>query len=162
MELPVGALTSAAFGDFGQVLEAPAGDEGLDIGTGVFWDGVLPTGGDGGAAGLIRYRPRDLRIHRMERHSQSGQTFVSLSPSGALLVVAPDADGTPDLEGLALFSVVAGAGFRLEPGTWHASPFPLGSRAHRFLVLMREGTITEGTDWHEMEPPITLEPVWGP
>ncbi len=151
-------LTPGNFRPFGQVLMEPAGAGGADIETGRFWADVLPIHHDAPTAGIIRYHPRPLVIQRMERHPGSGQTFVSLSPGGALVAVAPDRDDEPDIAGLQFFLAGPGEGFRLAPGTWHASPFPLEGGTLRFLVIMKPGTIGEGTEWHRLRIPLGVEP----
>ena len=154
--LRIEQLTPPGFRPFGQVLTELAGGGGVDIGTGRFWKDVLPIHRDAPAAGIIQYDPRALSIQRMERHPRSGQTFVSLSPGDALLALAPDIDGEPDLAGLHLFRVGTGEGFRLAPGTWHASPFPLEGGTLRFLVIMKPGTIGEGTEWYPLPSPLIM------
>ncbi|MFO7942093.1 MAG: ureidoglycolate lyase [Bacillota bacterium] len=154
--IEISALASRDFLAFGQVIDPDPDIPGEDIGTGLFWERVIPLDPREAQVGIIRYHPRNPVIEKMERHPHGGQTFVSLSRGRSLLVVAPDAGDRPDMDNLSPFSIPPGGGFRLEAGTWHASPFPPPDRPSRFLMLMRPGTLDAGTEWFALECPRIL------
>ncbi len=148
-------LSRDTFAPYGEVLEPPTGDPGRDIGTGRFWDGLLPLEESVESAAIIAYHPRAPVIDRLERHPNSGQSFIALSEGRALLFVADAGHAKPGPEHLACYVLSGGSGFRIAPGTWHVSPLPLDG-ALQFSVLMAPGTLSHGTDWHVLDHPLAI------
>jgi len=76
------------------------------------------------------------RIHQLERHMFSAQTFVPLRSGTYLVIVAPDRGGAgPDLERLEVFQADEGQGVCYHPRTWHHGLTVLSAPAD-FVVMM--------------------------
>jgi ureidoglycolate lyase len=76
------------------------------------------------------------RIHQLERHMFSAQTFVPLRSGNYLVIVAPDSGGAnPDLERLEVFEAHEGQGVCYHPRTWHHGLAVLSAPAE-FVVMM--------------------------
>lgn len=59
-------------------------------------------------------------IRYLERHKYSSQTFIPLSRTAYIVVVAPSlADGQPDAEGIEAFVATASQGVCYRRGVWH-------------------------------------------
>jgi ureidoglycolate lyase len=129
------ALSSAAFSQFGEVVEhagpdrrrmlpdATAPDEAASIAR--MWVSRLDT-----PATL------PLTISVLERHRFSPQTFIPLEVSRYLVTVAPsDAFGRPIVAEARAFVVGSGRGIVYRCGTWHAGMTVL-DRPARFAVLI--------------------------
>lgn len=77
-----------------------------------------------------------VEIQLMERHRYGAQSFVPLTASPYLVVVAPTgADGLPDMERLEAFLATGSQGVCYRVGTWHHGLTVLQGPAE-FLVLM--------------------------
>jgi len=80
--------------------------------------------------------PGPAVIQLMERHRYAAQSFVPLTASPYLVVVAPTgADGLPDMERLEAFLATGSQGVCYRVGTWHHGLTVLQGPAE-FLVLM--------------------------
>ena len=76
------------------------------------------------------------RIHQLERHMFSAQTFVPLRSGSYLVIVAPDSGGAgPDLARLEVFEADEGQGVCYHPRTWHHGLAVL-SAPSEFVVMM--------------------------
>ena len=89
----------------------------------------------------------------VEVHPRSPQLTVSFDSSWTLRVL-PDGQGPADLPGAAFhsFHVPAGVGVILNGGLWHTPV--LADAATEVLVIFREGTTEQGTDWIELAEPL--------
>jgi len=132
--MQISTLTDEGFASFGEVLTIPTAIGRYDAG-----------------AALSSYRPgarpsltlslRDpvtlpLRVHRMERHAFSSQSFIPLAPVLFVVLVAPHAaaDG-PDMAQARAFLAGPGQGVTYRADTWHHPMAALDGPAH-FAVLM--------------------------
>lgn len=77
-----------------------------------------------------------VRITTLERHTRSPQTFIPLTNTPALIVVAPSlANGLPDTENMRAFLASGSQGVCYAPGVWHHGLTPLQAPA-QFVVTM--------------------------
>ncbi|MBB5696322.1 ureidoglycolate lyase [Muricoccus pecuniae] len=77
-----------------------------------------------------------IRVHRMERHRFSSQSFIPLSPARFLVLVAPHAaGGGPDMGRAVAFLATPGQGVTYGADVWH-HPFTLLSAPAAFAVTM--------------------------
>jgi ureidoglycolate lyase len=142
MELIATPLTAAAFAPFGDVLAAPA-----DPGRVYFPDG-LANGRPSAALSLSlsRLTPAalPLRSALLERHAFSSQTFLPLSVSRYLVIVAPPgADGGPDAGAVRAFVAGPGQGITYRAGTWHHGMTVLDRPAEFAVMMWRDGTAAD-------------------
>jgi len=137
-------LTAAAFAPFGQVLEA-AGQPDRLINAGLCgrWHdrAALDFGsGTGGRAGISVFlaQPRALPYDcdLLERHPEGSQAFIPLHQQPFLVIVAPDAGGTPGVP--RAFLTDGAQGINLARGTWHGVLTPLAAPG-LFAVIDRIG-----------------------
>lgn len=142
MELIATPLTAAAFAPFGEVLAAPA-----DPGRTYFPDGLgngRPSAGL--ALSLSKHAPvaLPLRSAVLERHAFSSQTFLPLSVSRYLVIVAPPApDGGPDAAQARAFVAGPGQGITYRTGTWHHGMTVLDRAAEFAVVMWRDFTAAD-------------------
>jgi ureidoglycolate lyase len=139
MELVATPLTAAAFAPYGDVLAAPA-----EPGRVYFPDGIA--NGRPSAAlslSLSRLAPTalPLRSALLERHAFSSQTFLPLSVSRYLVIVAPPAaGGGPDATQVRAFVAGPGQGITYRAGTWHHGMTVLDRPAEFAVMMWRDGT----------------------
>ena len=145
MILVAAPLTVEAFAAFGTVIAATGAGAPVNEGRGR----RFPTGADlahatGAAAPTVAlYRlavsGAPVRVAQFERHPRSAQMFLPLGPFRLLVVVAPDADGAPDLCRARAFVAVAPQGFVYATDVWHAPLFALDRDAVAAMVMWEEG-----------------------
>ena len=134
-QIRVRALTQAAFEPFGEVLQH-AGDQRRRY-------LALPFAHDPPAhesrLWISRVTQADsvpLSVRTLERHPWSAQTFIPLTPTPYLVVVAPTgADGLPDLDRIQAFEACADQGVCYRPRVWHHGLSVLTAPA-QFVVTM--------------------------
>lgn len=153
-------LTAAAFAPFGDVLEA-TGDPDKIINQGLcgrFHDRAQLDFGPGGRAGISIFhgQPRawPVQVDLVERHPEGSQAFVSMMGQPFLVVVAPDAGGTPGQP--QAFVAAPGQGINLHRGTWHGVLMPLHAPGY-FAVMDRIGD-TPNLEEHWFDTPYVVEP----
>jgi ureidoglycolate lyase len=140
--LAVEPLTKAAFGPFGEVIEA----EGAQ--TRVINDGYalrrhdlarIDAGGGRPVLSIFeaRRRPFPLAINMLERHPLGSQAFFPLNPEPWLAVVAEGAEA-PDPATLRCFRARGDQGVNYARGVWHFPVLTLAPRQN-FLVVDRDG-----------------------
>ncbi|WP_209427711.1 ureidoglycolate lyase [Pararhodobacter sp. SW119] len=139
-------LTAAAFAPFGDVLAADGPpDRIINQGLCGRWHdrALLDFGPDidpPGRAGLSIFRaePRTLpyRLEMVERHPEGSQAFVPMHAHPFLVIVAPDADGTPGTP--RAFLTDGAQGINFHRGTWHGVLTPLAAPGF-FAVIDRIG-----------------------
>jgi ureidoglycolate lyase len=140
MDLIAEPLTAEAFAPYGDVLEAPT-DPGRR-----YVDGGLSNQRTGAATSLsistiAPTDARDLRTDMLERHAFSSQTFLPLSVSRYLVIVAPDAaGGGPDGSRARAFVARAGQGITYHAGTWHHGMTVLDRPAQFAVLMWRDGS----------------------
>nr|WP_085284988.1 ureidoglycolate lyase [Colwellia chukchiensis] len=137
-------LTSAAFREFGDVIEASDSAKVLTINQGYtqrYHDLATVDVSDHGGHALInifRTTPlaQPIAIKMMERHPKGSQAFIPLGQQPYLVVVAPKGD--LDLTQLRVFKASAGQGVNYHKGTWHHFCLALDVESD-FLVIDRGG-----------------------
>ncbi len=134
-------LSATAFAPYGDVLEASgAPDRVINAGLcGRYHDRARLDFVDGRAGiSLFLAEPRALpyRFDLIERHPEGSQAFLPMTEAPFLVIVAPDADGTPGAP--LAFLTLPGQGVNLHRGTWHGVLTPL-SAPGLFAVVDRIG-----------------------
>jgi ureidoglycolate lyase len=129
-ELKALPLTAEAFAPYGDILDA-TGDFRL-INEGMckrHHDRAVLDFGPEGRAGISIFRavpralPYDFAL--VERHPEGSQAFLPLSEHPFLVIVAPDAGGTPGTPHA--FLTNGAQGINLHRGTWHGVLAPLSA-----------------------------------
>jgi ureidoglycolate lyase len=129
------ALTPSAFSAFGEVVEHQ-GEQRRH-----FLPGTTAYPAHAGQPSLWVSRidqalAAPVRITTLERHSRSPQTFIPLTNTPALIVVAPSLpNGLPDTENMQAFLASGSQGVCYAPGVWHHGLTPLQAPA-QFVVTM--------------------------
>jgi ureidoglycolate lyase len=136
-------LTAASFAPFGAVLEAPS-----EPGRRYFEEQLVNRRPDAWTSlSISRLAPLTalpLCAELFERHEFSSQTFLPLSVSRYLVVVAPAA-ATPDAALARAFVGRAGQGVSYHAGTWHHGMTALDSPASFATLMWRDGTSRDET-----------------
>lgn len=131
-------LTPAAFEPFGQVLTAPEIPDGST-------DGAVLSNLRAAAEpslNLIRIEPSSLPLTAtvLERHPFSSQSFMPMTVSRYVVMVAPGLDDeTPDISKLKVFIAVSGQGISYNPNTWHHGLTVLDSPADFAVFMWNDG-----------------------
>ena len=92
------------------------------------------------SSGVVQCRPRPKILHKMERHLHTREALVALEGEAIACLAPPQEPGAAGLEGIVAVRVKPGQAFILETGAWHGSPFPVGRKPARLLVIFRSGT----------------------
>jgi ureidoglycolate lyase len=151
-------LYQEAFAPFGDVLEV-AGEPDKIINQGLcgrYHDraNVDVTDGKAGIS-LFKAQTRQfpITLDMMERHPEGSQAFIPMSFDPFVVVVAPDAGGTPGQP--RAFITTAGQGINFARGTWHGVLTPLHAPG-LFAVVDRIG---DGANLQEhwFENPFVIE-----
>ncbi|MGJ8622499.1 MAG: ureidoglycolate lyase [Yoonia sp.] len=134
-------LTAAAFAPFGDVLEvAGAPDKIINQGLCGRYHDLASIDIVDGRAGISIFdaQPRELplTLDMMERHPQGSQAFLPMTHQPFVVVVAPDADGTPGQP--RAFLTTPGQGVNYARGTWHGVLTPIHAPG-LFAVVDRIG-----------------------
>jgi ureidoglycolate lyase len=136
-------LTAEAFAPYGEVLEVPR-----EAGR-LYYERALASLRPGAWPSLsLSWRDPHpggpLRVHQMERHQFSSQSFVPLGPVRWLVLVAPHAAGSgPDMARAQAFVAAPGQGVTYGADVWH-HPLTVLDAPGRFAVVMwRDGTATD-------------------
>ncbi len=154
-------LTAAAFAPFGDVLEA-AGPPDRIINRGLcgrFHDRARLDFGPDARAGLSIFKaePRSFPylLEMVERHPDGSQAFVPMTGDAFLVIVAPDAGGTPGQP--RAFLTDGTQAINLHRGTWHGVLTPLAEPG-LFAVIDRIGP-TANLEEHWFTEPYTILPA---
>ncbi|MCA0963149.1 ureidoglycolate lyase [Salipiger bermudensis] len=151
-------LTAEAFAPYGEVLDtAGAPDKLINQGLcGRYHDRATLEFAEGGTAGISLFeaelRALPYTLDLMERHPLGSQAFLPMSMDAFLVVVAPDAAGTPGTP--VAFRTDAGQGINFHRNTWHGVLTPL-SGPGLFAVIDRIGA-GENLQEHWFEHPYTI------
>ena len=134
-------LRAEVFAPFGDVLDcAGAPDKIINPGLCGRWHDRAALDFDDGRAGISLFlaRPRALpyALDMVERHPNGSQAFVPMHQHPFLVIVAPDAGGTPGTP--RAFLSDGAQGINLHRGTWHGVLTPLAEPG-RFAVIDRIG-----------------------
>lgn len=101
---------------------------------------------------------RPLVVTYLERHQRSSQTFIPLTSTASLIVVAPGLpDGRPDVPNMKAFVASGEQGVCYAPGVWHHGLSPLEAPA-QFVVTM--GLADDGQDDEFLTLPAPVTVVW--
>lgn len=152
---PISAAGFAPFGDLLQATGAP--DKIINQGLcGRYHDLAQMDFCDGQAGlSLFNAEPRTLplALAMMERHPQGSQAFIPMSEHGFLVIVAPDAGGTPGTP--LAFETQPGQAVNFHRGTWHGVLTPLQAPG-LFAVVDRIGAGANLQE-HWFETPFVVE-----
>jgi ureidoglycolate hydrolase len=102
------------------------------------------------SAGVVEGRPRPKNLRRMERHQHTREALVALEGEAILCLAPPQEPGATGLQGVVALRVKTGQAIILEVGTWHGSPFPVGRKPARLLVIFRSGTGRSDLEFHDL------------
>ena len=161
--IPLEPLTPAAFAPFGEVLDtAGTPDRLINQGLCGRWhDRAALDFGPEGRAGisLFHAEPRTLplRLEMVERHPEGSQAFLPMTQAPFLVIVAPDAGGTPGTP--RAFLTAPGQGVNYRRGTWHGVLTPLHAPG-LFAVVDRIGP-TPNLQEHWFDEPWIVAPDAG-
>jgi len=151
-------LTAAAFGPYGDVLEASEAPDRI-INEGLcerFHDQARLDFGPDGQAGISVFRaePRTLPLTLVlvERHPDGSQAFIPLSADPFLVIVAADVEGQP--AEVRAFRASPGQGVNLLRNTWHGVLTPLAPPGI-FAVIDRIGP-TPNLEEHLLAAPLVI------
>lgn len=132
--IPIEPLIPDTFAPFGDVLEESAAKEVMSInkGTTSRFHAVSTLSHKGGKLGVSLFRTttrkRPIQIDMLECHPLGSQSFIPVTASPWLVVVALGNEETPYESGVRCFMASAAQGVTYHPGTWH----------HPLLVLDEE------------------------
>ena len=132
-------LTPAGFAPYGDVLAAPAqrGRTYFDAGLG---DRRMNARASLSMTRVAPLATTALHAKVLERHEFSSQSFVPLSVSRWLVVVAPPAaGGGPDGARAKAYLAGPGQGISLHAGTWHHGLTVLDREAEFAVFMWRDG-----------------------
>ena len=150
-------LTAKAFAPFGDVLDAAgAPDKMINAGMcGRYHDRATLDFSDG-KAGISLFhaqtRPFPITLDMVERHPAGSQAFVPMTQHPFVVVVAPDAGGTPGTP--LAFMAAPGQGVNYFRGTWHGVLSPLHEPG-LFAVIDRIGA-GANLEEHFFSTPFTI------
>ena len=120
-------LEPAGFAPYGVVLGQPfpGPDPAAAFASPVsdFWQAHVFDAGAGGAPEIlwVTYRCTEAPITTLEKHLLTQQALIPLTGDLVQVVARSAADGQPDMDSLAAFSVPPGQGICMLPGCWHAT-----------------------------------------
>ena len=150
-------LTAQAFASFGDVLEASgAADKIINEGRCGRYHDLAALDFDTGRAGISLFKAEarhfPIPLTMVERHPMGSQAFLPMSQDPFLVIVAPDASGTPGTP--RVFLSTAGQGVNYHRNIWHGVLTPLHAPG-LFAVVDRIG---EGANLQEywFETPYTI------
>jgi ureidoglycolate lyase len=142
-DLPVTALSAAAFAPYGTVI--PPMEDGTAFGP---QDAVLQLGAGVPRFYTMRLPNRGLVISRITRHRQVTQVLGSAGGLSWLLAVAPPpAEDRPDvepaLEEIRAFRIPGDTAVMLLRGAWHAGPLIETAEASFFNLELSDTNVTD-------------------
>ena len=147
-DIVIQPMEARAFAPFGDLLEA-TGDPDRLINQGLCgrWHDRATLDIADGRTGISLFKSETRHLpyllDMMERHPQGSQAFIPMSPDPFLVIVAPDAGGTPGRP--LAFRTEPGQGINIARNTWHGVLTPLAP-AGLFAVIDRIG---EGANLQE-------------
>jgi ureidoglycolate lyase len=155
-------LTSAAFADFGGVIEAPSEPGGRSEYSDWLGGSGLCTGRPGMTPRLHVNRLAPVVLPRfidtLERHPYSAQIFVPIDVASYIVVVAlTGIDGAPHGESAQGFLVPGNLGIVYAPGVWHAGAAVL-EREGSFAVLMWRNGSADDEEFAPLAHPLQILP----
>lgn len=98
-----------------------------------------------------------ISITQLERHPFAAQSFIPLSVSRWLIIVAPRMlDESPDIGRLRAFIAAPGVGICYRRGTWHRGTTVLNAAA-QFGVLMWRRAARDDDEFYDLKEPIEID-----
>ncbi len=117
--LPAQAITTAAFGPFGQLILATPDDKAFDD-----QDAQLQVDQGIPRFYIMRLQQRGRRFSKITRHQHCTQCLGSLEGKEWLIGVAPPSTGSaPEIDAIKAFRIPGNCFIKLALGTWHAGPY---------------------------------------
>jgi len=160
--LRAGPLTAAGFAPFGEVIRPEGGRiSAVNDGRALRYDDLASlthaTGAERPILSLYRVRPseRPFQAQVFECHPLSSQVFLPMADAEFLVVVAPDREGSPDLDRAEAFVPGRRTGIHYRPGIWHVPLAAFGSEAV-FAMLMWEAGAADTVE-HRLTAPLVIE-----
>jgi ureidoglycolate lyase len=102
-------------------------------------------------------KSQPLNITHLERHPHSAQSFIPVSVSRWLVVLAPSLpDGSPDIDNLKCFLAGQNDAICIGQNVWHA-PLTVIDQAAEFAMLMWRRDEGENGILYELSRPIAVE-----
>jgi ureidoglycolate lyase len=155
-------LTAEAFSEFGDVIAAD-GSHAISVNEGraLRYDALMQLRHETPASkpvlALYRVSPSNLpfKANLFERHPYSSQVFLPMTGGAILTAVAPDRNGTPDLDRIQAFVSPSGLGIHYRPGVWHLPIAALDSEV-TLAMIMWEGSHADTVE-HRLAHPILIE-----
>ena len=141
-DIPIMSLTAGAFAPFGDILDTTGSpDVMINQGKcGRYHDRAELEFDADGRAGISLFAgtpyPLPLALTMMERHPKGAQAFIPMDTQPFLVIVAPDADGSPGRP--VAFCTDGAQGVNYHRNTWHAVLTPL-KKPQTFAVVDRIG-----------------------
>ena len=108
------------------------------------------------SSGVVEGRPRPKKLYRMERHLHTREALVALEGEAIACLAPPQEPGAAGFEGLVAVRVKTGQAFILEKGAWHGSPFPVGRKPARLLVIFRSGTGRTDLEYRDLPQAVSV------
>ncbi len=123
------------FEEYGQVISPGKRAPDADCDELQFWNrlGVMEHSGNTSVNIVRTYGKNGLLEMDLERHIKTGEAL--LATQNIYIVVALSKGYEPDLDTVKAFSVKAGEGVILNPGTWHHAPLTQADIADTFVVF---------------------------
>lgn len=152
-DVPFSPLTEAAFAPFGTLVEysREEGRRGLVEQL----QNTRPEAGPQLDFATVAARALPLTATALERHRHSSQSFMPVDVGRYLVVVAPDADGRPDLAQIRAFAASGRQSVTYRAGIWHHPLTPL-ERDGAFAILTFRAGDPGDEEWFTLPEPLRL------
>ncbi|WP_371228960.1 ureidoglycolate lyase [Roseovarius sp. 2305UL8-3] len=160
-EIEAVGLTSAAFRDFGDVIQKTSTTPDVFINQGRCgrFHNLANLNFVDGEAGISLFDSEaasaPFRIEMVERHPLGSQAFIPLNGVPYLVVVAEDDDGRPT--GFQAFVAAAGQVINIHRNVWHGVLTPI-EHPGQYIVVDRIGK-GNNLEEHWLEQPLTVSGV---
>lgn len=156
--ITVEAISKTSFAPFGEIIDTSgAPDKIINQGLCGRYNDRVSLDFSSGRAGVSLFKAQarslPMALHMVERHPDGSQLFIPMSEHGFLVIVAPDANGTPDVP--MAFLTKPGQAINFHRGTWHGVLTPL-SEPGLFAVVDRIGT-GANLEEHWFDTPYSVE-----
>jgi hypothetical protein len=108
------------------------------------------------SSGSLDCAPRPKTLRRMERHLKTPELLVALAGDSIVCLAPPQEPSGGNLKAITAVRVKAGDAFVLDTGAWHWIPFPVGTRAAKFLVVFKARTGQDDLHFCDFMEPKTV------
>lgn len=154
--LKVTDLTRESFKEFGQLvstegLNSDGGDENFG------WYEKLGafTGMDVVSVNILECRKREMKLERLEYHSQTEEAVFPLGGEDTVIVAAPA--GKFDESKLKAFRMKGSQGVILYKGSRHFIPYPIGKNNVKCIVVFKHATGANDLTFDELSESYKIE-----